>query len=95
MQTSSGGSDSGRCADSRSAIRDPVHRMHPVEVLRGLAGLVGLQRADEVPAQAAAGQRGDVRARFLDVVLAEVREPRIQRGLQRVRAAAISRRRSV
>ena len=36
---------------------DPVHRVDPVEVLRGLARLVGLQRADEVAAEAATGQR--------------------------------------
>ncbi|MCY1453453.1 hypothetical protein D9M71_704430 [compost metagenome] len=47
--------------------------MHPVEMLRHQPRLVALQRADEMPLQAAPqiGQRGDFLHPFLDVILAK------------------------
>ena len=46
---------------------------------RGLARLVGLQRADEVAAKVEARERAEMRARFLHVVFAEVGKPGVER----------------
>ena len=56
----------------------PVERVHPVKERRRLARLVGLQRADEVAAEGTAGERPEMRARFLQVVLAEVGKARVK-----------------
>ena len=76
MHTASGGSDRRALRREPLGNADPVHGVHPVEERRGLARLVGLQRADEVAAKCEARERLEMRARFLHVVFAEVGEPR-------------------
>ena len=48
-----------------------VHGLHPVEMLRGLASLVRLQMAYQVPLQSASAEGADLGQRLLHVVLAE------------------------
>ena len=50
----------------------PVERMHPLESLCHVAGLVRLQLADEMPGERQVPQRLELGERFLDVVLAEL-----------------------
>src|SRR5690606_14866564 len=56
------------------AYRDAlaVDRVHPGKVLRDGARLVRLQLAGEMPDQIQIGERGHLRNRFLQVVLAEI-----------------------
>ena len=58
---------------------EAVHRMHPVEVPGDQGGLVGLNPADEVPAQRQASQRLGLGGGLLGVVLAEVELPGVVR----------------
>ena len=52
--------------------------MHPVEVRSDVARLVGLKRPDEVAGERPPHERIEMSARLLQVVFAEVREPRVQ-----------------
>ncbi len=54
---------------------ESVHGVNPVEVLGHLAGLVRLQRANEVPRQRQLRELGDLRQRFLKIVFAKVAQP--------------------
>ena len=81
---------SGRWAESRSAIRSRSTACTQSKELRRFARLVGLQRADEVAAEAAVRERPEMRARFLQVILAEVGKARVQcraDALERLRLA--------
>jgi hypothetical protein len=56
--------------------------MHPVEVRGDRGRLVALHRPDEVPGEAGAGQRRDLRQRLLDVALAEIALTRLARRVE-------------
>src|SRR5579863_2389320 len=58
----------------------PVHGVHPLEALRHGTGLVGLQRADEMPIHDTAGESLLFRQGFLQVVLAEIHLARLHGG---------------
>ena len=60
----------------RQALGDlePVHGVHPREILGDLARLVSLQPADEMPGQLAPLQCFDLGEAFLQEILAEVLE---------------------
>ena len=58
-------------ASSRSQQVEAVHRVHERKWADGLACLVGLQVADQVPAQVQIPSRLDLRQRFLDAILTE------------------------
>jgi hypothetical protein len=66
------------------ALRDlqPIHRMHPVKLLGHHAGLVGLQRPDQMPlgARHEVGQGRDLLEGLLHIVLAKAA---LTRGVHR------------
>src|SRR5258706_5434377 len=57
-----------------------IHAVHPVEALRYIAGLVGLQVANVVPRGLQIRQRREFGKGFLDVALAEIAAARGMRG---------------
>ena len=58
--------------DSRSTQIEAVHRLDAGERARDLVGLVGLEGADQVPAEWQVGGVGPLGEGFLDAVLAEI-----------------------
>ena len=77
------------CAEALGDFQ-PVHTVHPVEMLGDGACLVGLDRPDEVPAKAEIRQRLNFGQPFLQVILAEITQPQRSRGAHLVRQAGFA-----
>jgi hypothetical protein len=73
MQTCSGARSGGPLVAQTLGQLEAVDAVHPVEMFGDIAGLVALQRSDEMPLQRGpvGAQRGDLVHRFLHIVLAE------------------------
>ena len=90
MQTLSGASVMGPLRRKALGDAQPIHAVHPGEVLGERARLVGLDLADEVPGELEPRECLHFRQRFLQVVLAEVSHPQAAAAPQGLRPAAPS-----